>query len=469
MKSRKHNILSWLYNLLGRYFSKQSINDYTFTNMEDAIEVWLDIYYDKPPWINKCHGKTLNLGASIASEFARLIMIEFESKITGSERAKFLNTQYHKLINSLRINLEEACAVGGIVFKPYVRNGVIVPDFITQDKFLPLEYNSEEITSALFLARKIKGGKYYYRLERQSYDYDTRTHTVDSKFFYSSSVDDIGREIGSNDVFKGVQPHYSISNVDKPLFSFWRVPSANNIEDDNPLGVSVYSKAVNLMAEADKQWDRYLWEYKGGELAVHAAESLLKQTEGDGKISKYAPRTRDRLFQSFKSVIKQNSEEMYKVFNPSLRDESYARGLDKIFRRIEFACSLAYGTISDPQNVDKTAEEVKYSKQRSFAAVSDMQTSLQTALENYIYAINAYASACNLAPEGTYETQYNWGDGVLEDREKETQIRMQETNSNIIDKTEYLKWRYSVTDNQAAEMMPKNTGIVDFFHDEEGG
>lgn len=152
-----------------------------------------------------------------------------------------------------------------------------------------------------------------------------------------------------------------------------------------------------------------------------------------------------------------------KVFNPALRDESYARGLDKIFRRIEFACSLAYGTISDPQNVDKTAEEVKYSKQRSFAAVSDMQTSLQTVLENYIYAINAYASACKLAPEGTYETQFNWGDGVLEDREKETQIRMQEVNSNIVDKVEYLKWRYSATESKVAEMMPKNTGIVDFF------
>ena len=96
-------------------------------NMEEAMEVWLEIYADEPFWSKSCHDKTLNLGAAIASEFARLITIEFESKITGSERAEYLQEQYERLLEQLRVRLEAGCAVGGIMFKPYVRNGVILP------------------------------------------------------------------------------------------------------------------------------------------------------------------------------------------------------------------------------------------------------------------------------------------------------------------------------------------------------
>lgn len=153
---------------------------------------------------------------------------------------------------------------------------------------------------------------------------------------------------------------------------------------------------------------------------------------------------------------------MYEVFSPAIRDESYARGIDKILRKIEFNCSLAYGTISDPQNVDKTAEEIRSSKQRSYAAVSDMQQSLQVTLENYIYALNEIASACNLSQVGNYEVQFNWGDGVLEDSDKEQAIKLQEVNSGIISKIDYLKWRYGVTDEQAKDMLPQSN-VTDFF------
>lgn len=153
--------------------------------------------------------------------------------------------------------------------------------------------------------------------------------------------------------------------------------------------------------------------------------------------------------------------------NPNLRDVNYANGLNEIKRQIEFNCSLAYGTLSNPQNVDKTAEEIKASKQRSYTAVSDMQHSLEAVLEDYIYACNAIADACNLAPSGEYEVSFNWGDGVLEDKDKEQSIQLNEVNSGIRKKTDYLKWRYGVDDKQATEMLPES-GVESFF-DEGGG
>ena len=465
-------ISDWLRSLANKLFPKEVNDSYLYDNMEDAIEDWLEIYYDEPFWEQDCHGKTLNLGASVASEFARLITIEFESEITGSERAEFLNKQYERLIDILRTKLEIGCACGGIVFKPYVKNGVILPDCITQDNFLPIAYDSEQITGAVFIDQQIKNGFYFTRLEKQIYDYQTRTHIIESHFFVSESQSNFGEEVDPKnyDIWADYQPYVTIENVDRPLFAFWRVPFANQIDKDSPLGVSVYSRAIKLLKEADLQWDRYLWEFKGGELAIHAGEEVLrkKASQNDtGWAGFKMPPTSERLFRSFDVSSDDEGKAFYNVYNPNLRDENYSRGLNEIKRQIEFNCSLAYGTLSNPNNVDKTAEEIKASKQRSYAAVKDMQTSLESVLENYIYALDAITTVCHLAPAGDYEVSFNWGDGVLEDKDKEQAIQLQEVNSRIRKPTDYLKWRYGLDDDQAQAMLPK-TGTTSFF-DEGGG
>lgn len=473
-RKRRFIISDWLQNFAKKIFP-EDINDiYYYENMDDAMDDWLGIYYDEPFWKSDCHDKTLNLGAAVASEFARLIMIEFESEITGSERAEFLQKQYERLKEVLRIKLEAGCACGGIMFKPYVKNGVILPDCITQDNFIPIHYDSEHITGAVFIDQQCKGKWYYTRLEKQVYDYNTRTHIIESHFFVSRSYDSIGNETDPEkvDVWEGVEPYIAIDGVDRPLFAFWRVPFANQIDKESPLGVSVYSRAVKLLKEADMQWDRYLWEYKGGELAVDAGEEVLrvrKSTNSEGKEIKTTevPKSRERLFRSLNISADDNGKAFFNVFNPTLRDESYARGLNEIKRQIEFNCSLAYGTLSNPQNVDKTAEEIKASKQRSYTAVSDMQTSLEDVLEDYIYACDVMTSVCHLAPAGEYEVSFNWGDGVLEDKDKEQAIQLNEVNSGIRKKTDYIKWRYGVDDKQAEEMLP-DSGVKSFFNDEGG-
>ena len=54
---------------------------------------------------------------------------------------------------------------------------------------------------------------------------------------------------------------------------------------------------------------------------------------------------------------------------------AFSNGYNRIVQKIEFNCGLAYGTLSDPQVVDKTAEEIISSKQRSYATVKAIQNS----------------------------------------------------------------------------------------------
>ena len=109
------------------------------------------------------------------------------------------------------------------------------------------------------------------------------------------------------------------------------------------------------------------------------------------------------------------SPNMWNTFAPDLRDASYLNGLDAILRRIEFQCGLAYGTISNPQSVEKTAEEVRASKQRSYATVRLIQKALQDSIESLFYAMDVYATLYSLAPAGGYDLAFDWDDSIVND------------------------------------------------------
>lgn len=463
--SKKFSVFGWLREIVSRFFIGDAA-DYTYSSMASAMEKWLRMYYDEPSWLKKTHGHSLNLPASIAAEFARLVMVEFDVEISGSPKADFINEQFKRVAANLQTNLEKGCAVGGIVFKPYVSGGIILTDCVIQDEFIPVEFFDDICVGGVFINKITKGNRYFWQLEKQRYDFAAKSHSSKSRFFVSDAPDKLGREIEASEYPLPVLKEFTIFNCVMPLFAFWRVPLANTVEKDSPLGISVYARAARNIKEADKQWDRFLWEFEGGELAIDASEFALRQApvqDSEGNIVKLEmPKTKDRLFRRI-NARKQDNSAFYQVFAPQLRDSSYGNGLNRILRAIEWIVGLAYGSLSDPQDVDKTAEEIKASKQRSYTFVSNMQKSLQTALEQYIYALDKYASVCNLAPAGDYNIKWNWGDGILEDSDKETQVKLQEVNSNIITKTAYLMWRYSVSEAEAAEMIPADTDYQPFF------
>lgn len=450
------NLVAWLRTFVGRYFPSAAQTATASTDkMDSSVNLWYQLYRDHPPWEDDCHGQTLNLAAAISAEFARLITIEMKSEITGSARADWLNQQYQALLRVLRPQLEYGCALGGVVFKPYVQGGRIVPDCVPQGQFYPYAFDNERMTGAIFFDQYRQGGYIYTRLEQ--HQYSNGTHTIDSKAFVSRNEHTLGHDIALSDVprWASIDPHIEINGVDRPLYGYFRVPLANQVDIRSPLGVSVFSRAIKNIKEADLQWARTLWEYEGGELAIDAAEDVLRlSSAANGQRAYNLPKHQRRLFRRLNVANGISDPSFYKVFNPTLRDGSLLNGLDAIKREIEFKCCLAYGTLSNPQSVDKTAEEIRASKQRSYATVCDLQTSAGTAIDDYIYAMDALATACRLAPAGKYELQHKWGDGVLEDAEKEQAIRLSEVTAGLSKKEEYLMWRYGITEKKAREMLP---------------
>ena len=164
----------------GRSIEKElNITSAISPKMEKAIDLWGKLYQDDAPWLKEpdevspVRVASLGLATMIASEKARLALLEFESEVstpteevevanpeypgeqqevTGSDgdtfnipkptppktvtedkpigdtqRAEYLERQYKKLKKQLRKQIEYGIAKGGLVIKPYIVKDVL-PD-----------------------------------------------------------------------------------------------------------------------------------------------------------------------------------------------------------------------------------------------------------------------------------------------------------------------------------------------------
>lgn len=442
-------MIDYIRQVINKLFPKKNIKEAMNVDvaisdeMGEAIDLWGKMYRDESPWLDK-NTKSLNLAAAIASELSRLTTLEMQSEITGSKRADYLNEQYRKVIEDIRRVTEYAAAKGGLIFKPYIDGESIAVDYVQADEFLPVKFDSSgNITAVIFTERLRKGSKIYTRLEY--HDLLEKGYYISNTAYVNENNDDtLGKQVSLDTVqeWADLEPEILLQNIKKPLFAYYKIPIANTIDTRSPLGVSAYARAVNLIKEADRQYSRTIWEYEGSELAIDVDLSMLKDGEE-------IPEGKERIFR----MLDAGEDGFYKVYSPPIRDENLFNGLNKILQRIEFNCGLAYGTLSDVQMVDKTAEEIRSSKQRTYSMVVDMQKGLQHALEDLIYAMDIWATIMGVA-KGEYEVSFDFDDSLVVDSKTEQTIMLQEVSAGLIKPEKYLMERYGVTEEQARKMLP---------------
>lgn len=444
-----------VYNMLNRIDIAKELNIEIAMNdnMANAINLWSNMYNNSPPWIND-EVVPLGIPGAIANELARLATIEFKSEINNNEG---LNEIYQELIDVLRINTEYACAKGGLIFKPYFNGKNIEIDLIHQDNFLPISYNAiGEITAAVFLEYKIIGDKKYTRLEY--HDFKEGNYTIKNIAYVKSNLvkdNSLGKRtiLASVPEWSQLQEAITINNITRPLFSYFKIPQANAIDVNSPLGVSCYAKASDLIKEADKQYSRILWEYEATEIAINASESLFVRKE-DGTYE--LPKGKERLYRIFPWEDREGKRNL-DTFSPSIRDSNLFNGLNNILRKVEFNCGLAYGTLSDINDVSKTATEIKTSRQRSYSTVKDIQKSLEKALKDLIVNMNdlAILYKLNISPiDIDKDVSFDWDDSLVLDKDSELESMRNDVSAGILRPEIYLAKKYGVSEEEALKMMP---------------
>lgn len=410
--------------------------------MRKEIINWNNLYQKD---ISSDNEKTLSLHSAVTSELARLVTLELESEV--SELEELDKIYKREVIDVIRERTEVGCALGSLIFKPYVtERGELKVDYIS-----PLDFvvNNQDLTDVSFLDKREQDGVSYIRVERHVLNTDG-TYDI-TNVAYKSYDGFTGTQVSLAvvDEWRHLAPGVRLENMDRMLFSMFRVPNANTIDRKSPLGISVFHKGIPQIKDAEEQYGRILWEYEGSELAIDADVTMF-----DGPNVDRLPQGKDRLFRR----VDTGEDGFYKVFAPDIRDTSLFNGLNKILQRVEFNCGLAYGTISEVEGEAKTATEIKASKQRSFSTVRDIQKSLELALTELVEVMVIMIQLYNLPIQTSDELSisFDFDDSLVIDSKEEHLILLQEVAAGIISKEEYLMRRYGVDELQAQEMMPRS-------------
>lgn len=354
---------------------------------------------------------------------------------------------------------------GRLSYNPNLPSAEIEFDFIQADRFFPLSFDANgKVIEAAFVQTKADKAKERVYIRLEYHKLDKRRVTVQNLAFESTdmtlanssnvrSATNLGKQISLKDVpeWASLQETTVIEDVDRLLFAYFRMPEANTVDPYSPLGVSGYSRVVQLIKDADMQYSRMLWEFEGGELAIDVDRDALKfVTDPNGEGKSELPKTQQRLFRK----VDLNAEDTYEVFAPSLRDVSLVHGLNTILIRIEDATGLSRGTLSEINSAEaKTATELKILKQRSFATNADIQQALQAALEDTIYVMDVYSTLYDVTPAGDYEVSFEWDDSIIVDSESELSKRITLMQNGLASKLETRMWYFGETENQARSAL----------------
>lgn len=354
-----------------------------------------------------------------------------------------LDQVYQKMIADLNENFQEGLSLGSLVIKPI---GPDKAEYITADKFIPISFGDDgkPVDIGFLTTKRIGDNDYFTRFERH---YFTNGNlTIENKCYHSQDPSDIGQVCSLEEVqeWANINPgpvtYPGMSQMD---FGYYRNPIKNRI-DGSACGVSVFESARELIRKADIQAARLDWEYESGERAIHVDSRALKQDKNTGRFG--MARLNRRLYRGL-NLEDGKDKELLKEYSPTMRDDAYNRGLEKYLREIEFNVGLAYGDLSDVQQVEKTAAEVKTSKARKFNRVGAIQNKLKDCLEDFVAGLAFYNGLYNSG----YEFSCNFNDSILTDEETERQQDRQDVSMGAMTLIEYrAKW-YGETEEEAAQ------------------
>ncbi len=403
---------------------------------EDARKRWHAMYLSP-------HG--LRLPAAIAGELARLTTLDMRVSISGGAKGELLETAIGPFLGRLRRELEQGMAEGGMVFKPYYDGKKLYVDAVKGDSFVPISWDAGGVVKeALFYQELKKEDAWYTRVERHVME--NGGCRIENSVFKSRVSGERGTPANLDEVEEWADMAESlfIENVDRPLFGLFRTPSINPADPSSPLGASVFAGAEGLIADADRLYKNLLWEFESGKRRLYVDITAFDR---DGRGEPKLPDT--ELFRT----IDVNDSGFFSEWSPQLRNEAIQSGLNTVLQRVEFGCGLAYGTISQPSYVEKTAEEVRASKQRSYCFVCDLQAQLKTALEELIAAMDVLAQVYGLASGEEYRCAFEFDDGLVADRQREYEEKVRLVELGAMQPWELRAWYLGEDPETAKEAL----------------
>lgn len=415
----------------------------------------------------------LPIARTAAKKIASLVYNE-QAEITADD--DILNDFLNDMLGNDRFNknferyLESALALGGLAMRPYVDGDKVRVAFIQAPVFLPLQSNTQDVSSAAILTKTIKSeGKnnvYYTLVEFHEWvtkDGDTYGSTKDKSLYritnelYKSRTDStLGERVNLSELYPDLEPVTVLKDLSRPLFTYLKTPGMNNKDINSPLGLSIFDNAKTTIDFINRTYDEFMWEVKMGQRRVLVPEQMtqLKVQDEQGNI------TFKRRFDVEQNVYMQvgasnmDSGSITDLTTP-IRSSDYISAIAEGLKLFEMQIGVSSGMFTfDGQGV-KTATEIVSENSDTY----QMRNSIVALVEQSIREL--CVSMCELGKAvGLYngaipeldDISVNLDDGVFTDRHAELDYWAKMVAAGLAPKTMAIEKTLNVTEEQAKEI-----------------
>lgn len=363
--------------------------------------------------------RTLNMAKVAAEEMATLVFNERCSISIGDE-ALSENIEIVLEENGFKKEfqrfLEYQFALGGMVIKGHVENDEIKLSYVKADSFLPTGWTNKKITEGIFLNETIKGDKKYTHLEWHYWE--DKTYVVCNELYESSGLDgELGIEVPITKLYPDLEKEVRIEGLERSLFVYIKPNSANNVDMDSPLGVSIFANALDSLRALDVAFDSFEREFRLGKKRILVPDTAIRTIvdPDTGKHVRYFD-ANDEVYQAFK--FENEEGDNFKDLSVELRVDEHVAAINSLLNLFAMQIGFSAGSFSFDGQSMKTATEVVSENSKTFRTKQSHEVIIEEGLIEMIDIIVDLAALYKIFPKPSkkYEVSVTFDDSIAEDK-----------------------------------------------------
>ena len=371
-------------------------------------------------------------------------------------------------------------ALGTVAYVVYIKDatvdeagnmtgGSVGINYVEAAHIYPISWQNKVITECIFTFPKTyKRKKYvhfqYHRIEDVPGE-NRKQYVIENTVVENTSGS--GRELTPDQweeipAFSGLAERIETGS-DQPLFIIDRLNMVNNADDDttNPMGVSLFANAIDIIRKIDLEYDSYANEFSLGRKRIFVAPEFLSNTNGSPVFD-----PNDSVFYELPEDYFKNAEskEAIREINMELRIEEHSKAINDDLNWLSFKCGFGTDRYKFEAGSVKTATEVISENSDMYRSLTKHELVLNRVLIQLIQTI--IRAGISIGIPGLQENTdvtIQFDDSIIEDKVTERQNDRQDVAMGAMGLAEYrAKW-YGETPEQAQQNLPEqfnDTGVI---------
>lgn len=430
----------------------------------------------------------MDTAKAICAELAGLIWNE-QCEISVSQETgkdQLLDEFVHDVLmkngfwTKMQEHIEQVLALGGGAIKVWYEEkrdgeGNVIPNsgnirlgFCMADQFVPTAWDNTQVTDGVFISRQAKDGYYYTRLEWHKWDgltYWISNEAYRSEYKQNSAKepqDILGFRYPLSAVYPFLDEQTPLQGLSTSLFAYYRPAIANNLDDDSPLGVSIYANALSTLKALDICYDSFVQEFRLGRKRIIVPAQCLRTVQDP--VTKEYRRFFDATDEAYVALKSDDTDALKIQDNTvSLRVGEHEQAINALLSILCLQVGFSAGTFTfDRAQGLKTATEVISENSKTYKTIKGNQLQVKNAITQVIDAIVQVASLYDVHWNGTsirtlsalgWETKVVFDDSILQDRQTNINEGILLANNGLMSKKRFLMEKLGYTEEEAVQEL----------------